>query len=197
MSSRKVGQSPRIKKAGPGLKIAIVYRPIDELEPNPLNPRVHSKKQIKRIAAGMTEFGNITPILIDGAGQVIAGHARLLAARENGWTEVPTIMVEHLTKAQGQAFMIADNRLAELAAWDMKLVGENLKALSELNLDFSLELTGFETPEIDSLILNLDAGLASEPDPADEVAAPSGPRVSKPGDLYELDRNRLYCGDAL
>ncbi len=197
MSSRKLGQSLRIKKAGPGLKIAIVYRPIDELKPNPTNSRVHSQKQIRQIAASMKEFGNITPILIDKAGQVIAGHARLRAAKENGWTEVPTVMVEHLTKAQAQAFMIADNRLAELAAWDMKLVGENLKALSELNLDFSLELTGFETPEIDSLILNLDAGLASEPDPADEVAVPSGPRVSKLGDLYELDRNRLYCGDAL
>ncbi len=197
MSSRKVRQSPRIKKVVPGLKIAIVYRPIDELKPNPRNPRVHPKDQVGRVAASMKEFGNITPVLVDASGEVIAGHARLLAARENGWTEVPTIMVEHLTRAQAQAFMIADNRLAELAAWDMKLVGENLKALSELNLDFSLELTGFETPEIDSLILNLDEGLAGEPDPADDVAVASGPPVSKPGDLYEMDRNRLYCGDAL
>src|SRR5207244_188381 len=96
---------------------------------------------------------------------VVSGHGRLLACRQLGLTEVPTISLEHLTSAQAQAFAIADNRLTEIATWDAALLGEQLRLLSEMNLDFSLELTGFDIPEIDALI----EGPAAETDRADEV----------------------------
>jgi ParB-like chromosome segregation protein Spo0J len=97
---------------------AIVYRRIETLKPDPTNPRLHGKKQIRQIANSIEVFGFNVPVLVDGDLKVIAGHGRLLACRELGWTEVPTLCLDHLTLAQTRAFMIADNRLAEVATWD-------------------------------------------------------------------------------
>jgi DNA modification methylase len=175
------------------LRLAIIYQPIDRLKPNPSNARTHSKRQIQKIAASMREFGVNCPILIDGEGNVISGHGRLLACRQLGLGEVPTISLEHLTPAQVAAFTLADNKLAQLADWDNALLGEQLRLLSEMNLDFSLELTGFEIPEIDALIEEPEGT-----DRADEVAVlVQGPVVSRPGDLWLLDRHRIHCGSAL
>src|SRR5215472_3104163 len=96
----------------------VIYRPLDELKRHPANPRRHSKKQIRQIAKSIKTFGFIVPILVDRYGNVIAGEARLLAARELGMTEVPTLCLDHLTPAQLRAFRIADNRLSEIATWD-------------------------------------------------------------------------------
>jgi DNA modification methylase len=197
MAAKPASPSSDTRLVASSLRLAIVYRRVGELKPNSQNPRVHSKKQITKIAASMREIGNVVPILTDAAGQVIAGHARLLASKELGWNEVPTIALEHLTPAQAKAFLIADNRLGELATWDEKLLGEQLKALSELDLDFSLELTGFEPPEIDGFISKLDEPATEEGNSADEVPVPAGPPISKPGDLYVAGRNRIYCGNAL
>ena len=124
-------------------------------------------------------------------------HGRVLACRELGWKEVPTVRLDHLTKEQAKAFMIADNRLTENSTWDDQLLGEQLKELSVLDLDFSLESTGFEMGEIDLRI----EGLTTEPqtdDPADAVPAiASLPPVSQAGDLWLLGRHRVYCGSAL
>ena len=175
-------------------RLAIVYEPIDRLKPNPGNAKTHSKRQIQKIAASMREFGFNCPILIDAERNVISGHGRLLACRELGLTEVPTINLEHLTPAQVQAFALADNRLAELAGWDDELLGEQLRLLSEMNLKFNLELTGFEVAQIDALI----EGPGKATDRADGTAVLAvGPAVSCPGDLWLLDRHRLYCGSAL
>ena len=178
--------------------MAIVYRAIDTLKPDPTNPRRHSKKQIRQIADSIKVFGFIVAILIDRNGKIICGHGRLMAARALGITEVPTVCFDHLTEAQIRAFMIADNRLIEIAIWDDRFLAEQLKDLSLSGLDFSLEVTGFEMGEIDLRIASLEDTLPQGDDPADALPeTPAGPPVSKIGDDWRLGRNRLLCGSAL
>jgi DNA modification methylase len=178
------------------LKIEIV--PIEWLKPDPRNPRRHSKKQILQIARSIKAFGFNVPILIDRDGNVIAGHGRLLACRALGMSEVPALCLDHLSPAQARAFMIADNRLAEVATWDDRLLAEQLKDLSLLGLDFSLEVTGFEIGEIDLRIGALYDPPAPADDPADAIAEmPAGAPVSRPGDLWLLGKHRVLCGNAL
>src|ERR1700704_6354302 len=148
----------------PAPRIEITYRPIDQLKPDPRNPRRHERKQIRQIVDSIAAFGFNVPILVDANLKVIAGHGRLLACRQLGRREVPTISLEHLSEAQARTFMIADNRLTEIARWDDRLLGEQLRELSEIDLDFSLEVTGFEIGEIDLLI----EGVAPQPDNDDE-----------------------------
>jgi DNA modification methylase len=180
-------------------RLAVTYRRVDELNLDPANPRVHSKKQIRRLVRNIKVLGFNVPILIDRHGNVIAGHGRLLACCELGITEVPTICLEHLAPAQARAFAIADNRLAEIATWDDKLLAEHFRDLSVLDLDFSIELTGFEIGEIDLRIASLEE---EAPDPADDPAdvvpeLPERPPVSKQGDSWLLGPHRVGCGDAL
>ena len=182
------------KSAG---RVQVIYRPISELKLDPKNPRAHSPRQVRQIARSIESFGFNVPVLIDANGKVIAGHGRILACQLLGHTEVPTISLEHLSEAQAKAFMIADNRLTENSTWDDRLLAEQLKELSELNLDFSLEATGFEMGEIDLRI----EGLAADPedaDPADVLPEQrSESPVTRPGDLWLLDRHRVYCASAL
>jgi ParB-like chromosome segregation protein Spo0J len=178
--------------------LKVVYRQIDGLKPDPANPRRHSKKQIRQIKNSIKSFGFIVPVLVDREGNVIAGHGRVLAALEMGMAEVPTLCIAHLTRAQVRAFIIADNRLTEIATWDDRLLAEQLKELSLLNLDFSLELTGFEMGEIDLRIASLEDEPDPADDPADTVPEPSGrPPLSKHGDLWLLGAHRVLCGNAL
>ena len=129
---------------------------------------------------------------------MIAGHGRLLACGELGITEVPTLCLDHLTAAQARAFMIADNRLTEIATWDDRLLAQQLKDLSLLGLDFSIEVTGFEMGEIDLRIASLEDMPDRIDDPADAVSElPARPPLSKVGDLWVLGRHRLLCGSAL
>jgi DNA modification methylase len=173
---------------------AVVYQPIDRVILDPGNPRKHSKKQIGQIARSLKEFGFNVPILVDADLRVVAGHGRLLAARQLGLQRVPTIALEHLNPEQAKAFAIADNRLGELSTWDDRLLGERLSELSKLELDFSLDVTGFEIPKIELLI----EGAPPQRDPADRMPrAQPGPAVCRPGDLWELGRHLIYCGNAL
>src|SRR5262245_28426932 len=112
MKSSKHLKQADIRKAQ---LLQIVYRPVADLKPDPANPRRHSKKQVRQIADSIRTFGFNVPLLIDGKDQVIAGHGRLLACRECGLTEVPTLHLDHLTPAQVSAFVIVDNRLSGLA----------------------------------------------------------------------------------
>jgi hypothetical protein len=172
----------------------VTVLPIELLKPDRRNAREHSRRQIGKIARSITTFGFNVPVLIDAGMNIVAGHGRLLAARQLGLPQIPTIRLEHLSPAQAQAFAIADNRLTEIATWDDRLLGETLRELSVLDLDFSLEVTGFEIAEIDLLI----EGTAPQTDSADEVPPPQpGPAVSKPGDLWLLGPHRVYCGSAL
>jgi DNA modification methylase len=176
--------------------LEIVYQPLESLKPDPKNPRSHSEKQLKQIAKSIEAFGFNVPILIDVQGSIIAGHGRVEAAKRLSIATVPTIQLEHLTDAQKRAFMIADNRLTEHAAWDDRLLAEQLKALSEVNLDFSLEITGFEMAEIDLFIEGLNSP-ADEEDPADVIPESKATPVSRAGDLWLLDNHRVLCASAL
>ena len=180
------------------LSLNIVYRRIDELKPDPANPRRHSKQQIRKIADSIRAFGFNVPVLIDREKNVVAGHGRLLACGELGWSEVPTLCLDHLTPAQARAFRIADNRLTEISEWDDRLLAEQLKELSVLGLDFNIEVTGFEMGEIDFRIASLEGLSEADDDPADALPdTPAGRRVCNLGDLWILGRHRVLCGSAL
>src|SRR5947209_2328501 len=179
-------------------QMLIIYRPIDQLKPDPSNPRRHSQKQIRQIADSIKTFGFNVPVLVDADLNVNAGHGRLLACRLLGITAVPTLCLDHLTPAQARAFMIADNRLTEIATWDDRLLAQQFKDLSLVGLDFSIEVTGFDMGEIDLRIASLDEISDPADDPADALPEFSTqPPVSKIEDLWVLGRHRLLCGSAL
>jgi len=135
-----------------GLRIR--YRPVSELVPYARNPRTHSDGQVARIAASIREFGFTNPVLLDGRNGVIAGHGRLLAARELGIESVPCIELGGLTPEQRRSYLIADNRLALGAGWDEELLRLELTELKELGAD--LALTGFDPVEIADITLGRD-----------------------------------------
>lgn len=179
------------------LRVEIVYRLIIDLKADSNNPRRRSRKQIRQIANAIKEFGFIIPIVIDRNGKVICGHGRLLAADLLGLTEAPTIMVEHLTEAQVKAFQIADNRLNELSEWNEQLLAEQLRDLSAQDLDFDLEVTGFETGEIDFQIEGLSSLSDGKEDPADSLPVPrNGRPVTRVGDVWQLHDHRVHCASA-
>jgi DNA modification methylase len=177
--------------------LLVEYRRASSLKMNTFNPRIHSERQISQIAGSIRAFGFNVPILVRTDGLVIAGHGRLLAAKESGLEEVPTICLDHLSENQIKAYMLADNRLTENSTWDDRLLAEQLKALAEAELEFDIELTGFEMGEIDVYI----EGLMSDDDrnnATDAVPdASSEPLVTRPGDLWCLGNSRVLCGDAL
>ena len=181
----------------PTLCLTVTYRRIEELKPDPANPRRHSKKQIRQMAESIKAFGFNVPILIDRHGNIIAGHGRWLACRDLGFTEVPTLCLDHLTPTQARAFMIADNRLTEIAVWDDRLLAQQLKELTLVGLDFDIEVTGFEMGEIDLRIASLDDPAQAEADPTDVVPEIPATPLSKLGDMWLLHRHRLLCGSAL
>jgi DNA modification methylase len=174
--------------------LSIQYRPVEDLKPATRNPRTHSKKQLQMIAASINEFGFVNPILIDSDNTVVAGHGRLEAAKLLDIKKVPSIRLEHLTAAQKRAYVIADNRLAELAGWDRDLLRIELGELMALEVSFEIELTGFETAEID--LLFDPAGSAPKLDPADQIEEPCGAAVTRIGDLWLLGEHHILCADA-
>jgi DNA modification methylase len=169
--------------------------PTESLRADPRNPRKHSRVQVRAIARSIDAFGFNAPILIDKHNQIIAGHGRYEAAKFLDLKTVPVIRLEHLTEQQARAYMLADNKLAERSSWNDASLAQHLKELSELALDFDLEATGFELPEIDLRIQSLDP--ADNADRADEFTCAIGPAVSRVGDLWLLGKHRLYCGSAL
>jgi DNA modification methylase len=179
-------------------KLSMTFVRIEDLKLDPRNPRVHPEKQIQQLVQSFREFGFIQPILVDHHNQVISGHGRVFAAQTAGLHEIPTIRVEHLTEEQRLAFMIADNKLTENSTWDKKLLGEQLKILSEAEIDFSLEVIGFDVGEMDVLIEGLNSAADGECDPADAVPGSEAlPQVTRAGDLWQLGRNRIFCGNSL
>jgi DNA modification methylase len=174
--------------------VGVEFLSISSLKLHARNPRTHSPRQIRQIADSIRQFGFTNPILVDAESGVIAGHGRIKAAKLLGMESVPTIRLERMSEAEKRAYVIADNRLAENAGWHRELLALELEYLSDLNLDFDLTITGFETAEIDLLIGETSA----TDDTLDELPAidESAPLVSQPGDLWILGRHRLLCGDA-
>lgn len=175
--------------------LAIKYKDPRKLKPRPKNPRTHTPRQIKQIAASITEFGFINPVLLDAADGIVAGHARVAAAVTLGMTDVPTVRVDHLSPAQIRAYVIADNRLAENAGWDRDLLALELQELS-VQPNFDVTVTGFEMAEIDLIVGDASQG---EPDEADAIPEidRSLPPVSQFGDCWQIGDHVLLCGDAL
>ena len=173
--------------------LEITYECVSSLRPYKNNPRSHTKKQIQQIAKSIEEFGFVSPILIDEDKGVIAGHGRLDAAKLLGLSTAPCVRLSEMTDAQKKAYIIADNRLAEIAGWDEELLAVELQCLIDLN--FEVEFTGFETPQIDLIISNtgtVELGNENSFEPPDSNL----PSVAQPGDLWQLGRHTLFCGDA-
>jgi DNA modification methylase len=177
------------------VNLKIIYKDPAKLHPRARNPRTHSRKQIEQIAASIKEFGFVIPVLLDADDGIIAGHARVEAAKLIGMADVPTVRVDHLSTRQIRAYVIADNRLAENAGWDRELLSLELNELS-VEPNFDVTVTGFETAEIDLLIGELSAVEADEADIVPEVDR-SAPATSQPGDLWRVGNHLLFCGDAL
>jgi DNA modification methylase len=177
----------------PRLPETVEHWPLDRLVPYARNARTHSDEQIAQIAASMVEFGWTNPILVDAAGNVIAGHGRLLAAVQLGLDEAPVVILDHLTEAQRTAYVIADNKLALNAGWDdAQLAAE----LHRLNADgFDLSLIGFSETELDELMAPLEDA-ATSVDGEDDVPEPPADPVTRTGDFWILGGHRLLCGDA-
>lgn len=176
--------------------LTIDLRHPGDLRPYERNARKHSRRQIQQIAASIRQFGFVNPVLIDAESRIIAGHGRVEAAKQLGLTEIPTIRIEHMTEAQRRAYIIADNRLAELAGWDDELLKLEFGDLLELELDFEIEVTGFATAEIDRLVEGPTARKVDKADEQPELPADYQP-VSQLGDLWQLGPHRLFCGSAL
>lgn len=175
--------------------IAIEYRPVTELTAYQNNARTHSKKQIRQIADSITRFGFTNPILTADNGSVIAGHGRLEAAKLLGLPEVPTVRLSHLSEADRRAYLLADNKLALNAGWDRDILAIELQALVDFNFD--VELTGFSLAEVDFILDDaIESSLDAFDEPEDEVPIIVGEPVSRQGDVWELGRHRLVCGDA-
>ncbi len=173
--------------------LEIVDLPIMRLRPYDRNARTHSPKQIAQIAASIKAFGFNNPVLIDKDGVIIAGHGRVAAAKQIGRDTVPCIRLEHLSEDEKRAYILADNRLAEKAGWDPEILRIELQHLTSLDLDFDVTITGFEMAEIDVLL----SDVTQDADPADDVpAVEPGPAITRIGDIWQIGRHRLICGDA-
>ena len=156
---------------------------IDLLRPYERNAKMHPEEQVERIKMSIEEFGFVTPCVIDGEYNLIAGHGRVQAAKEMGMESVPCVFVEGLTEAQRKAYILADNRLGELGEWDMDLVFDELDDIGEMG--FNVELTGFELPEEIPEVYEDDF----------EPTIPKDPKT-KLGDVWKLGNHRLMCGDS-
>ena len=169
----------------------ITVKKVAELVPYVNNSRTHSDEQVAQIAASIKEFGWTNPILVDGENGIIAGHGRLMAARKLGHAEVPTIELKDLTEAQKKAYVIADNKLALNAGWDNDVLKIELKNLQELGFD--LDLLGFDAKELDALLEPEQIEGLTDEDNAPPI--PIEPKT-KQGDIYQLGKHRLMCGDS-
>lgn len=164
---------------------------IDKLVPYVNNARTHSKEQITKLRSSLREFGFVNPVIIDKDFGIIAGHGRVMAAKEEGIEEVPCVLADHLSEAQKKAYILADNRMALDAGWDEELLRIEIEALQDE--DYNLFFTGFDDMEIADL---LGGDNDAQDDDFDVDAELAKPTFSKAGDVWTLGRHRLVCGDS-
>jgi len=164
---------------------------IDKLVPYARNARTHSKEQILQLRASLREFGFVNPVIVDKDLNIIAGHGRILAAKEEGVKEVPCVFAEHLSEAQKRAYIIADNRLALNAGWDAEMLSVEISDLQ--GEDFDISLLGFDDAELNKLLGDIDGVQDDEFDVDAELQKPA---TTKLGDLWLLGNHRLVCGDS-
>lgn len=164
---------------------------IDRLVPYARNARTHSKEQILQLRASLREFGFVNPVIVDKDLNIIAGHGRILAAKEEGITEVPCVFAEYLTEAQKRAYIIADNRLALNAGWDAEMLSVEIADLQ--GADFDISLLGFDNAELNKLLSGIED---VKDDDFDVDAELKNPAINQLGDLWLLGNHRLVCGDS-
>lgn len=166
---------------------------IDKLVPYANNARTHNKEQILKLRSSLREFGFVNPVIIDKEYNVLAGHGRIMAAKEEGITEVPCVYADHLTEAQKKAYILADNRMALDAGWDEELLAVELSELQDLGYD--LAMTGFDEKELADLFSDKTDSDAKDDD-FDLTAALEKASFVQRGDVWTVGRHRLMCGDA-
>lgn len=175
--------------------LSVEYIPPDDLKPYGRNARTHSRKQIRQIADSIRIFGFTNPILIDSQNMILAGHGRVEAAALLAMAKVPCVRIETMTPEQKRAYVLADNKLALNAGWDQEILAIEFQSL--IDLEFDLSVTGFSLAEID---MTLDAARESAAEaasgPEDVIPPMTGDVVTRTGDLWQLGRHRLICGDA-
>lgn len=164
--------------------LKIEYKNIDELIPYVNNAR-KNESAVDKVASSIKNFGMVNPILIDGGNEIIAGHTRLLALKKLGYKQTPTIKLANLTPAEAKALRLADNKTAEFAEWDFEALAIELQEIDEFDLDFDMSDFGFEVEELNEEVEEDDF----------ELVVPEEPRA-KLGDIYQLGRHRLMCGDS-
>lgn len=164
---------------------------INKLIPYVNNARTHNAQQINKLRSSLREFGFINPVIIDCDFNVIAGHGRIMAAKEEGISKVPCVFVDYLTEAQKKAYILADNRMAMDAGWDEELLKVEIEALQAE--DFDLSLTGFDEKELAGFFDTSDNAKEDDFDVDTELGKPP---VTKTGDLWLLGNHRLLCGDS-
>ena len=169
---------------------SIEHWPLHRLIPHARNARTHSDQQVAQIAGSIAEFGFVNPVLIGDDGVLVAGHGRVMAAQKLGLSEVPAIVLAHLTPVQRRAMMIADNQIALNAGWNEEMLAAELAALKEE--DFDLDLLGFDDTDLDRLL----ADMIEQTDKADDMPEPPVDPVTRPGDLWICGNHRVLCGDA-
>jgi DNA modification methylase len=193
-------QSPKAHLQHPFAHQHLVWRRVSDLRPYARNARTHSKRQVAQIADSIRSFGFTNPVLVSGESEIIAGHGRVAAAKLLGLAEVPTLVLDHLSEAERRAYVLADNKLALNAGWDQELLAGELQGL--IDLGFEVELTGFSIAETDAVLAFAAQSCVAPLDAPQETSEDALPEplpvaVSRRGDLWQLGRHRLYCGDAL
>ena len=166
---------------------------VSELIPYVNNARTHSQEQVNKLRSSLREFGFVNPVIIDQDKNVIAGHGRLMAAKEEGIEEVPCVLVDYLSEAQKKAYILADNRYAQDAGWDEELLRLEIESLE--GMDFDVSLTGFDDQEIADLFAD-DESTGAEDDDFDLSDALEKAAFVERGDVWQVGRHRLMCGDA-
>jgi len=174
--------------------LAVTLVSVDELTSYKGNARTHSRRQVRQIADSIAQFGFTNPVLIDDDGMIIAGHGRVKAAKLLGLAAIPTLRLSHLSDSEKRAYMIADNKLAERAGWDRKILATELQAL--IDLDFEVGVTGFDVDEIEIILEGTDKPTPEGANAEREVPNPL-PAVSRPGDRWLLGAHQLICSDRL
>ncbi|MGJ8585380.1 MAG: site-specific DNA-methyltransferase [Marinosulfonomonas sp.] len=174
---------------------SIIHERIDALSPWAQNARTHSPKQIRQIAESIRTFGFTNPVLIDEDRCILAGHGRVEAAKLLGMAEVPCLRLDHMSRAQKRAYVLADNKLAENAGWDSEILAIELDALVTADLDFDIGVIGFDAGEIDLIIEGAAPSQANAPEDEELPHLDEHP-ITRPGDLWQLGEHRLICGDA-
>lgn len=168
---------------------------ITELVPYARNARTHSKKQIRQIADSIERFGFTNPVLVSDENEIVAGHGRVEAAKLLGRKTVPTLVLSDMSAADRRAYILADNKLALNAGWDKDLLASELQGL--IDLEFDVELTGFDLAEIDLVLDEADEADPTKTDTAEDVIPPlPSNAITNSGDIWQLGRHRLICGDA-